>query len=117
NLFRENGRAFAQDGYAVEIAARALADGFDARVDPDIVDFFYMPFMHSESILDQRRCIALFHAAGKRNSMKFAIIHHDVIARFGRFPHRNPVLGRHTTSAEAEFLENGGFGGPNFGKK
>ena len=117
NLFREDGRAFAHDGYATEIARQALSGGFDAKVDPELNHFFYMPFMHSESILDQRRCIALFHAAGSQESLKFAHIHHDVIVRFGRFPHRNPMVDRHTTHAEQAFLDAGGFGGPNFGRK
>lgn len=117
NLFREDGRAFAQDPYAVDIALQAIADGFDTKVDPALKAFFYMPFMHSESILDQQRGIVLFQPLEAGDYLKFTRIHHDVIARFGRFPHRNPVLGRHTTPAEQAFLDNGGFGGPNFGKK
>ena len=117
NMFRDDGRAFAHDPYAVEICEKALIDGFDRKADRELFHFFYMPFMHSESILDQRRCIALFYGIGSSESVKFARIHHDVIARFGRFPHRNPVVGRHTTHAEQSFLDGGGFGGPNFGRK
>jgi uncharacterized protein (DUF924 family) len=116
NLFREDGRAFAQDAYALEVAQEALSNGFDPLVDAQIHHFFYMPFMHCESILGQRRCIALFQAIGSEESLKFARIHHDVIARFGRFPHRNSVVDRHTTPAEQAFLDEGGFGGPNYGK-
>jgi uncharacterized protein (DUF924 family) len=111
NMFRGDARTFAQDALALDLACEALANGFDERVPAELSTFFYMPFMHSESILDQERCVALFHAHGGGESLKYAIIHHDVIARFGRFPHRNSVLGRHTTPAEAAFLEAGGFGG------
>ena len=112
NMFREDGRAFAQDSYALELANHALVEGFDKQVEPALRSFFFMPFMHSECIGDQQRCIALFHGLGGGEALKHALVHHDIIARFGRFPHRNPLLGRHTTPAEQAYLDGGGFGAP-----
>jgi len=111
NLFRGDAKSFAQDAAALEIAENAIARKFDNAVDPELRSFFYLPFMHSEKIHDQRRCVALMHMIDEANSLKFAIIHRDIIARFGRFPHRNNVLGRHTTIDEQKFLDEGGFGG------
>ena len=67
--------------------------------------------MHSEEIGDPRRCVALYEALGDEYSLRYAREHHDIIDRFGRFPHRNPVLGRDTTGEEAAFLAAGGFAG------
>jgi uncharacterized protein (DUF924 family) len=111
NLYRNDARAFTHDGYARAIATDAIVAGLNLRVEPQLAMFFYLPFMHSESIADQRRCVRLMHQLGNAEGLKFAIIHHDIILRFGRFPHRNPALGRHTTPAERAFLEAGGFGG------
>jgi uncharacterized protein (DUF924 family) len=73
--------------------------------------FLYMPFMHSEIVADQERCVALFRSLGKKDSLDYAIEHRDIIARFGRFPHRNRALGRTSTDAETEFLKSHkGFG-------
>ena len=71
--------------------------------------FFYLPFMHSEDIEHQKRCVALNEAIGNESGAKFARIHMEAIERFGRFPHRNHVLGRVTTRAEADYLAAGGF--------
>jgi uncharacterized protein (DUF924 family) len=111
NMFRNDARAFAADPLALAAAGRAIAAGFDRRIDRDLVPFLYMPLMHSENIDDQRRCVELFAAHGDPNNLKFAKIHEDIIARFGRFPHRNKVLGRATTPEEQTFLEQGGFSG------
>ena len=109
NMFREDPRAFAQDDHACQMAATALDAGHDKAVSQELRAFFYMPFMHSEKIADQEHCVRLFHAADNPDSLKFAIIHRDIIRRFGRFPYRNPALGRHMTRAEQEFLDAGGF--------
>lgn len=109
NMFRNDARAFARDSYALDCAREALRNEFDRKVEPAMHHFLYMPFMHAESIADQRHCVALFHADGDAESLKYAIIHHDIIRRFGRFPHRNAALGRHTTPAEKAFLDAGGF--------
>jgi uncharacterized protein (DUF924 family) len=109
NLHRGDGRAFACDAYARELADHALRAAFDAQVDPALAHFFYLPFMHSEEIGDQYRCVRLFHAAGGGDALKFAILHRDIIQRFGRFPHRNKALGRPATPAETAYLDSGGF--------
>ena len=75
--------------------------------------FFYLPFMHSENLGHQERCVALFDSLGDEfeENKKYAVVHRDVIARFGRFPHRNPVFGRKTTPEEGAYLDGGGFAG------
>lgn len=111
NLYRGTPGAFASDALAVAVAERALARGFDERFDNPERRFFYMPFMHSEALADQERCIELSRASGDEDSTKYAIIHRDIIRDFGRFPHRNEVLGRETTQEERAFLDAGGFKG------
>ena len=110
NMFRGQARAFATDPLARAIAAGSLVRGFDAQVAPEMRGFFYLPFMHSEDLADQERAVALYTAAGDDN-LKWAIRHADIIRRFGRFPHRNAVLGRATTAEEQAFLDDGGFSG------
>ncbi len=111
NMFRNSERAFATDYLARALADRALARGFDQEADTTMRPFFYLPFMHSELLADQDRCLQLYEAFGDPEQLKFAVTHRDIIAKFGRFPHRNRVLGRETTPAEREFLEGGGFAG------
>ena len=111
NMFRDSARAFATDAAARAIANRAIAHGFDMAIDPALRRFFYLPFMHSEALADQERCIALCRAAGDAEGVKYGVIHRDIIAAFGRFPHRNRVLGRDMTQEELTFLSAGGFAG------
>ena len=111
NMFRDNARAFATDAAARAIADRAIARGFDASAPPALRRFFYLPFMHSEALADQERCIALCQADGDDDGVKYAVIHRDIIAAFSRFPHRNRVLGREMTPEELTFLSEGGFSG------
>jgi uncharacterized protein (DUF924 family) len=111
NIYRGSAHAFATDARAREVAARAIARGFDQAYEPALRCFFYLPYEHSERMEDQDRSVALFQALGDTEFLKYAIIHRDIIARFGRFPHRNPVLGRITTPEEQAFLEGGGFAG------
>lgn len=111
NMFRGSARAFATDAAAREVADDALARGFDKEVGPELGPFFYLPFMHSEDLADQERCIALYEAIGDEDGAEWARIHEEIIRRFGRFPHRNPALGRDTTSEEKAFLDGGGFAG------
>ncbi|WP_156892572.1 DUF924 family protein [Salaquimonas pukyongi] len=111
NLFRDSSNAFSRDAKGLEAARHALKKGFPDQVSKDLRFFFYMPFMHSESIADQRTSLCLQHSVQGAGGMKYACEHHEIIARFGRFPHRNPVLGRHTTPAEQAFLDAGGFKG------
>jgi uncharacterized protein (DUF924 family) len=111
NMFRGTARMFASDPLARAIAAGAIVRGFDAAVDTDMRGFFYLPFEHSEDPADQTRSVAFFKAADDADGLKWAELHADIIRRFGRFPHRNAVLGRETTAEEQAFLDSGGFGG------
>ncbi|MET1046781.1 MAG: DUF924 family protein [Hyphomicrobium sp.] len=111
NMFRNDPRAFATDPLALEVARRAILSGFDRQVAHDLVPFLYLPFEHSENIADQRRSVDLFAEHGDENNLKYAEIHRNIIERFGRFPHRNAVLGRQTTPEEKAFLDEGGFSG------
>jgi len=111
NMFRGQARAFATDPMARAVAAGALVRGFDAEVSPEMRSFFYLPFEHSEEMADQMRALALYKAAGDADNLKWAELHADIIRRFGRFPHRNAVLGRATTAEEQAFLDQGGFAG------
>jgi uncharacterized protein (DUF924 family) len=111
NLFRESPHAFATDPLARRHAREALARGFDKATGAMMRPFFYLPFMHSEDLADQERSIALFTALGDEEQLRYAVLHRDIIARFGRFPHRNRALARATSPQEQEFLAGGGFAG------
>jgi long-chain acyl-CoA synthetase len=111
NMFRGQARAFATDPLARALAATAIVRGFDAQTAPDMRTFFYLPFEHSEDMADQERAVAFCKAAGDADGLKWAEVHADIIRRFGRFPHRNAVLGRATTPEEQAFLDSGGFAG------
>ena len=109
NMFRDDIRTYASDAQAREVAHRAVERGVDAQIDGALREFLYLPFMHSEHLADQLRCIELSRAAGHTESLKWAEHHADIIRRFGRFPHRNGLLGRPTTPDEQAFLDQGGF--------
>ena len=109
NLFRDNIMTYASDPLAREVAQRAIERGADTRVDGALREFLYLPFMHSEQLPDQLRCIELSRAAGHAENLKWAEHHADIIRRFGRFPHRNRLLGRLTTPEEQAFLDEGSF--------
>ena len=111
NMFRESARAFATDPLARGIADRALVHRFDAAVSSEERVFFRLPFEHSENLADQERSLALSRAANNGKADEWAEVHADIIRRFGRFPHRNAVLGRATTAEEQAFLDAGGFAG------
>jgi uncharacterized protein (DUF924 family) len=108
NLFRASPQAYATDGAARHAAATAIARGFDVALPPVRRRFVYMPFMHSENLADQERSVALFETMqddpDNADSLAAARHHRGIIARFGRFPHRNAILGRATTPEEAAFL-------------
>jgi len=110
NTFRGQARAFATDPKALAVAREAIEAGLDLQVEADLRRFFYLPFMHSESLADQERSVEL-NTALDANTQRFAVLHRDIIARFGRFPHRNKLLGRATTAQEQRFLDEGGFAG------
>jgi len=109
NMFRGEIGTYASDTLAREVAARAIERGLDARVDPVLREFLYLPLMHSEHLADQLRCIELSRTAGLAEAAKWAEHHAGIIRRFGRFPHRNRILGRATTPEEQAFLDEGGF--------
>lgn len=113
NMFRGTRRAYQTDPVALMVADRAIERKHDEAVDPAFRRFFYLPFMHSEELREQERSVALNEALGDEDSIKWARHHRDIIARFGRFPHRNAVLGRESTPEEVAFLasEGGAFRG------
>lgn len=111
NVFRGSAHAWATDGLARAYAQRSLDAGFDTRVEPELRMFFYLPFEHSEDLADQERALFLHRALPGENADHWARIHHDIIRRFGRFPHRNAALGRDATPEEQAFLAAGGFAG------
>jgi uncharacterized protein (DUF924 family) len=110
NAFRASPRMYATDGKARDIAIAAIETGFDAQVDPELRSFFYLPLMHSERLEDLDRCVELTRPLGGEQH-RYAQHHRAIIERFGRFPHRNAILGRESTREEMQFLEEGGFGG------
>ena len=94
NMFRDHADQFATDQLALAIARAAVDKGFDEQLEPQERGFLYMPFQHSEDLADQNRGLLLFTALGDDKQLDYAKKHHEVIERFGRFPHRNKVLGR-----------------------
>lgn len=100
NMFRGNADQFATDHLALAISKGAVDKGLDEELAPNERAFLYMPFQHSENLADQDRSILLFTALGDPNQLEYAKRHHDVIKRFGRFPHRNAILGRVPRSEE-----------------
>jgi uncharacterized protein (DUF924 family) len=107
NMFRDTAQAFATDPLAREVARGAIAHGYDIQIGGAGRLFFYMPFQHSEAMEDQEMSLSLFEGAGDERSINFAREHHAIVARFGRFPHRNDVLGRETPPEEAEAAQKG----------
>ncbi len=105
NIFRGGVRAYASDAKAREIARYALAQGYDQGFHRWPKTFAYLPFEHSEILADQERGVALYRALDDERSLQSAIDHRDAIRRFGRFPHRNALLGRENTPEEEEYLK------------
>jgi len=108
NLHRGTPEAFATDAKALALARLGVDQRMDQGLDVDQRAFFYLPFEHAEDLADQERAVALFRELGNATYLDFAIRHRDVIARFGRFPHRNAILGRESSAAERQFLETPG---------
>jgi uncharacterized protein (DUF924 family) len=107
NIYRGDPRSYATDRKAQEIAEYAVDRALDRELPPFQRGFLYMPFMHSEDLDHQRRSVELFRGlegSAEGDSAGYAVRHMEIIERFGRFPHRNEILGRHTTPEEAEFL-------------
>jgi uncharacterized protein (DUF924 family) len=111
NIHRDSPLAFAADAKALAIAKVWIGRGFHQRLAPPLSSWFVMPFEHAEDLDVQKRGVALFETMGLHERAHWARVHRDVIARFGRFPHRNAVLGRTSTPAELAFLRSGGFSG------
>jgi len=109
NMFRGTARAFSTDALALAAAKRAVEQGFDRKVKLPERSFFYLPFEHSENLADQEQALKLYAATKDKELLRWAKLHHDVIQRFGRFPHRNEILGRVSTPEEIAFLDGGGF--------
>jgi uncharacterized protein (DUF924 family) len=110
NAFRASPRMYATDAKARDVARAAIEWGFDLQVDPALRPFFYLPLMHSELLADHDRSVELARPLGGEHE-RYAQHHRAIIERFGRFPHRNAILGRTSTPEEAQFLEEGGFAG------
>ena len=111
NLYRGSAHSFATDPKARAIARVATERGWHQVVDADMRQFLLLPFEHSEDLGDQEYGVHLAEDLGDGELIKWTRIHRDIIARFGRFPHRNPSLGRANTAEEHAFLEGGGFSG------
>jgi len=105
NIWRKTARAFSGDAKARETARHALANFYPGAYPPDMRLFFFMPFQHSEDLGDQDFCCTLFATLGNQDNDKHANDHRDIVARFGRFPHRNEVLGRASTAEETDYLK------------
>jgi len=110
NMFRGDARTYATDDRARWASNVALKRGYDLDVPESERRFLFLPFMHSEDLADQNRCVELCRASGDED-LKYAERHRDIIRRFGRFPHRNALLDRATTAEEQAFLDGGGFAG------
>ena len=111
NLYRGSAHAFATDPKARSVARAAIEAGQHTEVEPELRQFFVLPFEHSEDIADQDFGLAVASELGDAEILKWVTIHRDIIARFGRFPHRNACLGRPITAPEQAFLDEGGFAG------
>ena len=104
NMFRGNAQSFATEARSREVARVAIENGFDKALAAEQQAFLYMPFMHSEDIADQELALELFAQPGMESNLRFARHHHALVETYGRFPHRNAVLGRTSTAAEIEYL-------------
>lgn len=104
NMFRRQPRSFATEGKARQVATRAIDQGLDRQLSGEQKAVLYLPFMHSEDLADQDRSVELFENAGLKENLRYANHHRELIRRFGRFPHRNDILGRENTVEEIEYL-------------
>jgi len=110
NMYRDTPAAFAWDAFALAAAEHMTAKGWDLKIALDRRAFIYMPYMHSEDMVFQDRCVYLVDSRLDDDStLHHAKEHRKVIAKFGRFPHRNAILGRESTDAETTFLKSGGY--------
>ncbi|MFC4309326.1 DUF924 family protein [Steroidobacter flavus] len=105
NMFRKTPEAYATDASALALARHAVGSGKDQSLPAKQRHFLYLPFMHSEDLQAQAESVRLFNELGIADGVKYARHHHDIVERFGRFPHRNAILGRRSTPEELEFLK------------
>ena len=105
NMFRGQPQSFSTEAASREVAERAIAAGLDRQLSDSHKLMLYLPYMHGESIADQDRAIALFTAAGMTENVQWANHHRDIVQRFGRFPHRNAILGRDSSAEEIAWLD------------
>lgn len=110
NMFRGKPESFAQDNLALALAQEAVLRGDDQRILPEYRSFMYMPYMHSESALIHSEAARLFSQKGLEYNLDYELRHKAIIDRFGRYPHRNEILGRTSTNEEIEFLKTAGSG-------
>ena len=111
NIYRGSPLAFAADAKALALSQKSISRNYHHILRPPLAQWLIMPFEHAEDLDAQRRGVALFETMGLHDMVYYAKTHFDIIARFGRFPHRNAVLGRRSTAAETAFLQAGGFAG------
>lgn len=104
NMFRGTEKSFSTESDAIRVSRHAIARKFDRQLNPSRASFLYLPFMHSENIEDQNLSVALFEKAQLQSNLRYAKHHREIIKRFGRFPHRNSILGRTNTKEELEYL-------------
>tara|TARA_B110000503_G_C7155259_1_gene417019 strand:- start:509 stop:1054 length:546 start_codon:yes stop_codon:yes gene_type:complete len=105
NMYRGTKEAFANDGLALKLAEEAIEKNYDKEIEKDYLSFLYMPFMHSESVNVHERALVLFNQEGLEDSYQYELKHKVIIDRFGRYPHRNEILGRDSTPEEIVFLK------------
>lgn len=105
NIFRGTKECFTTEARSREVADHAIRQAYDQLLEDKQKAFLYMPFMHSENLDDQDRSVELFEKANLTNNIRFAHHHRDIVKRFGRFPHRNEILGRKNTEAEIAYLK------------
>lgn len=108
NMFRDSAKAFAFDSLALSLTQQALALGIDEQLEPRKRNFIYLPLMHSESKVIHEYALEIYKKNSKHASLDFEIKHKNIIDRFGRYPHRNKVLGRKSSDEEIEFLKQPG---------
>ncbi len=118
NMYRGQEISFSTEAQARNMARLAIQKGFDKHIAKDKLSFLFLPFMHSENLADQETSLQLFFDAGLDDNIPFAQHHHDIIEHFGRFPHRNPILGRTSTPEEIGYMHSSeGFKGGLYDKK
>jgi uncharacterized protein (DUF924 family) len=104
NMFRGDAKSFSTEQKSIEITLKAIENNFHKKMDENKLSFLFMPLMHSENIEDQNLSVELFTEFNLKANIRFAEHHQNLIARFGRFPHRNGILGRKSTDAEINYL-------------